>query len=84
MAGYTPLLSQTQLLILPCCLYGGKKDIFELKTAVFQSVLQKGLFFYCLLSSVDTQIVLGAVTIALGMDFAVEFRLIMRSKICST
>lgn len=37
-----------------------------------------------LLSGMDTHIVLGAVTIALGMDFAVEFRARMRSLTGST
>lgn len=34
MAGHTPLLPLTQLLILPCCVCGGEKkwDMFELIT----------------------------------------------------
>lgn len=86
MAGHTPLLSLTQLLILPrwlLCRERKKKDIFELITA---DSSPEGLV-NGLLGGVDTHTLfffsffLGAVTTALGMDFAAEFRVRMISLI---
>lgn len=73
MAAHTPLLSLSQLLILLCWLWGEKQDIFELITA--DGSLE--VAFFCLFSGTDTHVVLGAVTIALGKDFAVKFRVRM-------